>query len=159
MSGKFLLASRNNQTVRAFQIALRDDKHNIIVARDGLEAVDLALDRAPHGIFLGIDLAGLGGIEVARALRALDPTEHVPIIFLAENADEEKRAADARLALTEVLGAPFDLAQVKMRAGSAMRTGARIASLRPHTSEAALIAISDPLTQLYHRRYIMHRLA
>ncbi|MBI3537192.1 MAG: diguanylate cyclase [Chloroflexi bacterium] len=159
MPGKFLLASQNNQTLRALQIALRDDRHAVTVARDGLEAVDLALDRSPNAIFLGVELTGLAGLDVARALRALDPTEHVPIIFLAEDANEAHRANEARLPITEVLTAPFELLQVKQRALAALRTGERIAILRQRENDAALIAITDPLTQLYHRRYIMHRLA
>jgi diguanylate cyclase (GGDEF)-like protein len=159
MPGKFLISSRNNQTVRALQIALRDDHHTPIVARDGLETVDLALDRSPNAIFLGIDLAGLSGMDVARALRALDPTEYVPILFLAESEAEAKTITDARLPLTECLTAPFELAQVKTRANAALRTGERIASIRHRGSETAPLAITDPLTQLYHRRYILHRLA
>ncbi len=159
MPGKFLISARDNQTVRALQLALRDDKHTVIVARDGLEAVDLALDRAPNGVFLGVHLTGLSGIDVARALRALDPTEHVPIVFLAESAEDAQRAADARLPLTETLNAPFDLMQIKTRANAALRTGERIATLRQHERETAFVAITDPLTQLYNRRYIIHRLA
>ncbi len=159
MPGKFLISSRNNQTVRALQIALRDERHSVIVARDGLEAVDLALDRSPNAIFLGIDLTGLSGIDVARALRALDPTEHVPILFLAESEAEAKTVTEVRLPLTECVTAPFELAQIKTRANAALRTGERIAAMRSRESETTLLAITDPLTQLYHRRYILHRLA
>lgn len=159
MAGKFLIASNDNFTIRALQIALRDDHHATIVARDGLEAVDLALDRGPNGIFLGMELQGLTGLDVARALRALDPTEHVPILFLAQNPDEVKRIADARLPLTECLTAPLDLADVKARAAGALRTAERIATLRQRETETTLLAITDPLTRLYHRRYLLHRLA
>ena len=86
MPGKFLVASSNNYTVRAIDIALKDEKHTPIIASDGLEVVDLTLDQKPNAVFIGVDLPGLEGLDVARALRALDPTEHMPIIFLAENA-------------------------------------------------------------------------
>jgi diguanylate cyclase (GGDEF)-like protein len=159
MAEKFLIASNNNSTVRALQSALQDEHHTLIIARDGLEVVDLALDRGPSAIFLGINLAGLKGLDVARALRALGPTEHVPIVFLAENRDEAKKVSEAQLTLTECLTAPYDLASVRARARGALRTAECIAALRQREAEATLLAITDPLTRLYHRRYLLHRLA
>ncbi len=159
MAGKFLVASSNNYTVRAIDIALKEDKHTIVIARDGLETVDLALDNTPNAVFLGVEVAGLEGLDVARALRALDPTEHVPIVFLAENQAEAKRVHDARLPLTECLTAPYDLADVKTRANAALRAEERIKEVRQHEGDAMLYAIIDPLTRLYNRRYLLHRLA
>lgn len=159
MPGKFLVASSNNYTVRAIEIALKEEKHATIVARDGLEAVDLTLDNTPNAIFIGVDLPGLEGLDVARSLRALDPTEHMPIVFLAENATEAKRVREARLPLTECLTAPYDLADVKNRAAASLRSADRIAELRQHATDPMIFAITDPLTRLYNRRYLLHRLA
>ncbi len=158
MPGKFVIASLNPYTVRAVQIALQDEKHTVIVAQDGLEAVDLALDQQPNGVFIGVLLPALEGLDVARALRALDPTEHMPIVFLAENQEEAKRAHDARLPLTEMLTAPYDLADVKTRANAALKSLERITELRQH-DDPVIFAITDPLTRVYNRRYLLHRLA
>jgi len=158
MPGRFLVASEDGTTVREVQAALRGEQHQIVVATDGLEAVDLALDQRPHVILLGLHLAGLAGLDVARALRALDPTEHVPIIFLAQNKDELRQATEARLALTDCLTAPFESADLKARAEGALHTGENIASLRSRGSDM-LLAILDPLTRLYNRRYLLHVLA
>lgn len=159
MPGKFLVSSSNNYTVRAIEIALKDEKHIAIVAADGLETIDLALDQTPNAVFIGVDLPGLEGLDVARALRALDPTEHMPIVFLAENAAEAKRVRDARLPLTECLTAPYDLADVKARAAASIRAADRIAELQQHATDPMIFAITDPLTRLYNRRYLLHRLA
>lgn len=158
MAGKILVASENGASVRQVQAALRGDPHEIVVAVDGLEAVDLALDKRPDVVFLGVNLVGLGGLDVARALRALDPTEHVPIIFLAQNKEEAKGAIEARLALTDCLSAPFDPAELKARAEAALRTGENVTALRSRGADT-LLAILDPLTRLYHRRYLLHALA
>lgn len=159
MPGKFLVASSNNYTVRAIEIALKDEKHTTIVARDGLEAVDLTLDNTPNAVFIGVNLSGLEGLDVARSLRALDPTEHMPIIFLAENAQEAKRVREARLALTECLTAPYDLADIKARAAASLHAVDRISELRQHAVDPMIFSITDPLTRLYNRRYLLHRLA
>ena len=158
MARKFLVASENESLVRETQTALRDAQHQVIVAADGLEAVDLALDRRPDAILLGLRLAGLSGLDVARALRAFDPTEHVPIIFLAASQDESKQVSDARLSLVDCLTAPFAAADLTARAESALRTGENISALRTRSADA-MLTILDPLTHLYHRRYLLHLLA
>ncbi len=158
MTIKFLVASENAATMRDVQGALRGEQCEVIVATDGLEAVDLALDRRPDAILLGVRLAGLAGLDVARALRALDPTEHVPIVFLAENEDESKQAMDAHLTLTDCLTAPFEPAELRARAEAARRTGENVTALLSRGSDV-LHTILDPLTRLYHRRYLLHVLA
>jgi len=158
MAGKFLIASGDGARVREVQAALRGGPHQFIVAQDGLEAVDLALDKRPDVILLGVTLAGLKGLDVARALRALEPTEQVPIIFLAENQDESQQAAEAHLSLTDCLTAPFESAEIKARTEAALRTGESITVLRSRGSDV-LLAILDPLTRVYNRRYLLHVLA
>jgi two-component system, cell cycle response regulator len=159
MAAKILIASENSATVSRVQDALRGEAYQVIVAADGLEAVDLALDQHPNVILLGVNLAGLKGLDVARALRALDPTEHVPIIFLAQSKEQVHGAIEARLALTDSLVAPFDPAELKARCEAALRTGENIGTLRSRGSDMLLAAILDPLTRLYHRRYLLHVLA
>jgi len=160
MAGKFLIASNNRKTFKLIEQALKEERHKVLVATDGIAVVDHVLDQKPNAVFLAVTLKGLGGLEVARALRALTPTANVPIIFIAENADEAKWVADSRLPLTDCLVAPFDPVDVKAHAAGERHTRDHIADLgNAQTENAWMLAILDPLTRLYHRRYLMHRLA
>lgn len=160
MAGKFLVASKNRKTVSIVEKALKAERHKVFVAPGGVAVVDLALDKKPNAVFLGVALKDLSGLDAARALRSLTPTENIPIIFLAESDDEAKQVAGARLPLTECLTAPFDTAEVRTHAVGELHTGEHIAVLRgSRTENRWMLAILDPLTQLYHRRYLMHRLA
>jgi two-component system, cell cycle response regulator len=158
MPQKFLVVSNNATTTKAIQSALNNGKHQIILAQDGLEAVDLALDRQPDAVFLSIALGQLTGIEVARALRAISLTAHVPIIFLAEDDMQARHIADAKLANTDCLIAPYQSAKVQACADLAHSSNGRNEQ-RAEPENAWMMALLDPLTRLYHRRYFMHRLA
>jgi two-component system cell cycle response regulator len=159
MTGKFLIASGSDAIRQTIESALQGDQRTTIIARDGLEVLDLALDRKPDAIFLSVDLPKVDGVEIARALRALGPTEHVPIIFLAENENEAKQIAKERLPFTDSLAAPYDAKQIQTHAAHALRNGERITALRQRNGDVTLLAISDPLTYVYHRRYVVNRLA
>ncbi len=159
MARIFLIASSDEATVHTLQAALKDNQHAIATARDGMECVDIALDRSPHAIFLSVHLPRLDGLRVARALRAFDPTEHVPIIFLAENSDEAEKAVNPRLPFTECVTAPYNTVELKAHAERVLRAGERIATLLcQHEPDITLLAITDPLTHVHQRRYVMHRL-
>ena len=160
MAGRFLIASSNRATVKRLQKALQADHHRVFTAPSGIAVVDTALDQKPNAIFLGVALKGLSGLDAARALRSLTPTASIPIIFLAENADEAKRVLETRVPLTDCLTAPFDLAEVKRHAAAGWQTGEHIAAVRPppKAENEWLLALLDPLTRLYHRRYLLHRL-
>ena len=160
MAGTFIVASKNRATTKVIEKALKEDRYEVTVAANGVEIVDQALDKKPNAVFLGVALSGsMTGLEAARALRTLAPTENVPIIFLAETAEEERKISDARLPLADCLVAPFDENEVKAHAAGGMETGESIADLRPSKTENAwMLAMLDPLTQLYHRRYMLHRL-
>lgn len=160
MAGKFIVAAKKRATTQAIEKALTQERHRVAVASNGAALVDLALDKKPNAIFLGVALAGaLNGLDAARALRSLRPTENVPIIFLAENSAEAQRVGAARLPLCDCLTAPYDLAEVKTHAAGGLATGAHVADLRSTQPENAwMLAMLDPLTRLYHRRYLLHQL-
>jgi diguanylate cyclase (GGDEF)-like protein len=138
---------------------LQEDNAMVLVAHDGLEALDLALDRAPNVIFLSVDLARVDGVEVARALRALEPTDRIPIIFLAANESEAMQIKKEGLPFTECIVAPFPADEVRLWGRNAIRNGKGLAEMPRSENQSALYAINDPLTHVYQRRYVVHRLA
>lgn len=159
MSEIFLVASSDAATLDVIQKTLQGKEVSVVAAQDGLQALDLALDRSPDAIFLSLDLARVDGIELARALRALEPTERVPIIFLAANEAEANQIVKEGLPFTETLIAPFTPDQVQAQSEYALRHAKGIADISHREIEGSLRSIDDPLTHVYQRRYVIHRLA
>lgn len=160
MPGKFLVASKKRATVNLLTQALQAERHRVMSAFNACTILDAALDYKPNAIFLGVALPGTDGIQVARALRALAPVTNIPLIFLAENREEAKQVSRAQMPLAECLTAPFDLAEVRAHAWAALQTGKHLAAVRRvRAKNNWMLAMLDPLTRLYHRRYLLHRLA
>jgi diguanylate cyclase (GGDEF)-like protein len=108
---------------------------------------------------MSVELEHVDGVEVARALRALDPTERVPIIFLAANEAEAKNIEREGLPFAEFLVAPYEAEKINNEVASVLRSVKRIAEMRPNEANGALFSIHDPLTHVFQRRYAVHRLA
>ncbi len=159
MSAKFLIAHPDTFALHALEVALRDAHYNVRVAHEGLDAIDRALDEKPDGIILGFELPGLGGMDVARALRALEPTRNIPILFIADNADQAAVVNRAGLPMVNCMLGPVDLVHVQEQASKLLRGRTPSAEPRVIEPDQHLAGISDPLTGLYARHYLLHRLA
>jgi len=155
---KFLIAHFDHFTRRALEAAIRDLGYSSEIIQDGLDVVDRTLDDPPDAILLGLTLPGVNGLDIARTLRTLQTTRHIPILFVTDNASESTRVLQAALSGVACLQAPFEMGRVReqltrlaLREPSETRAEGRAAP-------AETLAITDPPTGLFSRSYILHRL-
>jgi CheY-like chemotaxis protein len=93
---------------RLVATTLRDvSSFSLLEAGNGDEAVELARQRHPAVVLLDVDMPGLDGIEVCRALRADPSTRDATIVMLTaargDDLADRVRAAGA----DELLAKPF----------------------------------------------------
>jgi CheY-like chemotaxis protein len=92
---RILVADDNRDAGETLAILLRLDGHEVYVATDGLEAVELFDRVKPDVAILDIGMPGLSGHEVARRIRKLDSESPVTLIALTgwgQRADKERAA-------------------------------------------------------------------
>lgn len=56
--------------------------YEVVLARDGYEAIDLALRRRPDVVIMDLAMPGLDGFETTQRLKLLEATRAIPIIAL-----------------------------------------------------------------------------
>lgn len=86
---------------------LGDDGYQTLSARDGEEALRLITRCAPDVVVLDMMMPGMGGVEVARALKSDPCTAHIPLLALSSTL-EAITAADRHLFAAR-LAKPFDV--------------------------------------------------
>jgi CheY-like chemotaxis protein/nitrogen-specific signal transduction histidine kinase len=111
---KVLLAEDNEANVMAVGDYLRSHGIDLVVARNGQEAVDLALSERPAVILMDVQMPIMDGLQATRRIRAQERDSRVPIVALtalAMSADRERclvAGADAYLSkpvrLADLLG-------------------------------------------------------
>ena len=111
-----LIADDDDDLRGAIADALRDeDAFDVVEARDGTEALALALSMQPHAIVLDHRMPGLSGAEVIHRLRGAGIA--IPIIFMTAARDVAQLAA--KVGVQCFLGKPFgveDLVALIVRA-------------------------------------------
>ena len=94
--GRILVADDNQQNRELLEAYLLDDGHEILMAADGREALEMARARHPDLILLDIMMPKLSGYEVCSQLKNDAATKQIPILMitaLKEMGDIEKALA------------------------------------------------------------------
>ena len=119
MDGKFLMLVEDNPDDELLTLrALRQNKvvNDVVVARDGAEALELLLgsgpataDRSrdlPEVVLLDLKLPKLDGLEVLRRLRADERTKFLPVVILTSSKEEQDLVNGYRLGANSYVRKP-----------------------------------------------------
>ncbi|MEY3197114.1 MAG: hypothetical protein RLZZ59_482 [Pseudomonadota bacterium] len=90
---KVLVVEDNELNLKLFHDLLKMKKHEVITSMEGTDAFDLAKSENPDLILMDIQLRGISGLEIIKALKAESTTSDIPIIAITAFAmknDEEK---------------------------------------------------------------------
>ncbi len=96
MTATILAADDEEDILGLLRVFLTRLGYEVIVARDGEEALRLARERRPALAVLDVSMPKLDGVEVTRRLRAEDGTRALPVILLSalvQPADLERGLA------------------------------------------------------------------
>lgn len=106
-------------TIRALQ--KNNVVNRLIVARDGVEALDYLFgagahagrdpDMMPQVVLLDLKLPKIDGLEVLRRLRADPRTELLPVIILTSSKEEQDVIKGYKLGANSYVRKPVDFAQ------------------------------------------------
>ena len=83
---KILYVEDNEDNIYMLSSRLGRRGHQVLVARDGQEGIDMAQREMPALIIMDLNLPVVDGWESTRRLKATPETRHIPIIALSAHA-------------------------------------------------------------------------
>jgi len=84
-----LIASESVDINHLMEIYLAESRYDTHLVSDGMELLNMAIDKLPFAIIIGINLPGKDGWEVLRELKACDQTANIPVIVVSSAEDSE----------------------------------------------------------------------
>ncbi len=87
---------------------LTQEGHQVIMAGDGLEAVERAKSELPDLIIMDIVMPGLNGFQATRAITNDETTWHIPVILLTSKDMDSDRIWALRQGATAFMNKPVD---------------------------------------------------
>jgi DNA-binding response OmpR family regulator len=103
--------------------------YHVLVARDGIEALQIARQQSPDLIVLDLMLPGMDGLEVCREIRK---AADVPIIMLTARGEEVDRVVGLELGADDYVVKPFSVRELMARIKTVLR---RVQNPTPLTAD------------------------
>jgi two-component system cell cycle response regulator len=134
--------------------------YDVLSTGTGPEALAVLAERDDIDlVLLDLNLPDMNGYDVLRWLKTASRHPDVPVIFLSAQDDVDKKVQGLELGAVDYVGKPFELAELTARVAGALRAKHTLDRLRSRSREFERLAITDPLTGLFNRRYLETRLA
>jgi len=119
--------------------------YNILVARNGTRALELAKQNAPDLILLDIIMPDMNGFEVITKLKETDRTVRIPVIFITGLTDPADEEQGFFLGAVDYITKPFNKAIVKARVNTHIQIIDQMRTIEQ-------LGLMDTLTKVANRR-------
>ena len=105
-----LVADDNEVAQRLCRRVLEKAGYTVLIAEDGLQAVEVALSRHPAMILMDVAMPGIDGIEAMRRIKAEVPGQ--PIVIASAHSMASDRERFLAAGADDILSKPFRLADL-----------------------------------------------
>ncbi|HEY3450484.1 MAG TPA: chemotaxis-specific protein-glutamate methyltransferase CheB [Myxococcales bacterium] len=105
-----LLLADDAETILALEQALLSDIYELVLARDGEQALEAALTHRPDGVLLDHSMPKMTGAQVLERIRAAPSIQPTPVIMVSSETSPEIVGSWQKHGATAILGKPIDRA-------------------------------------------------
>jgi CheY-like chemotaxis protein len=108
MKKKVLLVDDSNTVLLMEKMILSKGPYEIVIARDGAEAIVKAHSEQPDVILLDVVMPKLDGLSACAAIRQHETTAHIPIIMVTTRGEEHNIETAFRNGCTDYVTKPIN---------------------------------------------------
>jgi putative two-component system response regulator len=119
--GRILLVDDDERNLRLLEAHLRPEGYELLKARDGVEALDVAQETSLDLILLDAMMPRLTGFEACRRLKQASATGLIPIILVTSLSGRDHKLRGIEAGADDFLSKPIDRTQLLARAKALLR--------------------------------------
>ena len=153
-----ILLVQSDLAERLFQHALfADAGMSVREAASGAEAIEQIDLEPPDLVILGRTLPDMDGLELLPHLKD-NELDFIPVLVASHLSETAERVRGLQLGADDYLARPFDPSELLARARALLRVKQTHDRIRKLQQSLEQLVVSDPLTGLHNRRFLMDRL-
>lgn len=126
---------------------------------DGIDALNRARQVEYDSVVVSLSLQNPDGLRLCSQFRTTEETRNVPILLLVGPDDQKQLVKGLEIGVTDYVVRPIDRNEFIARLRAQVRRKRYQDRLRLHYQQSMEMAVTDPLTGLYNRRYMASHLA
>ena len=153
--GKVLIVDNRTSVADRIRLALTG-RHDVTVAEDPQQAVAMATEEAERFelIVVNLDMEGFDALRLCSQLKSLEHTRQTPILIIVDPDDQQRLLRALDMGVNDYLIRPVDKQELLARVNTQIRRCRYTEQLRLSVQTSIEMAVTDPLTGLYNRRYL-----
>lgn len=146
--GRILIVDDQEEILESLGAVLMDEGHEVMLARDGQEALHSVQSDAPHIVFLDIWIPGIDGMQTLKAIKRIDPKCFV--IMMSGHGTIETAVKAIKLGAEDYLEKPLNLEDVLHLVDKAISDREKAAQAKESGANypGPLIGESNPIRSL-----------
>ena len=132
---------------------LSQDNAIVLASSTGLGAMEMIAGQDFDLLIVSINLANEDGLRLCSHLRSNERTRNTPILMIASEEDMPRVAQGLEIGAHDYILRPLDRNELRARARTQIRRKRFQERLKANYEMSLSMALTDPLTGLYNRRY------
>ena len=112
---RILVAEDDSQSRKLLVFRLGSLGHELILAEDGGEAMQAAIEKRPDVILLDVMMPVMNGFQVLRKLKSQKETKDIPVIMLTAKVQEKDVVSGLEIGAIDYITKPFSFAELNAR--------------------------------------------
>lgn len=145
MKTRILLVEDNPATIEVMQQELEILGYDVVVAKNGVEAVELAASELPDLITMDIALPKMDGLQAASRIRSDPKTQSIPILAATARALPEDRKKCLAAGCDDYLAKPFTHRELGACIENLLARKARAGQPSAQSGEKKILIIDDDI--------------
>ena len=129
------------------KIQLETEGFRVLTAKDGKEALEVAVKELPDIVLLDVMLPVLDGYEVCKRLRGTFATHHIPIIMLTAKAEIDGRLQGLEGGANDYISKPWERRELLLRVRNALNWSRQQRAASPLTGLPGNVSINEELAR------------
>lgn len=113
--GKVIFCDDDRFIQKLVRVALRSLQHELHVAGDGAEGLELIERERPDVVFSDVSMPRLDGLQLVDALKSRPHLAHIPIVLVTASVQRHQVEEAYRHGIAGYITKPFDLNELRAR--------------------------------------------
>lgn len=122
---RILVADDEPKLLHAIESCLRQQGYEVLIARNGLEALNMAKEEHPDLIILDVMMPKMTGLQVCASLRKEPNFDSTPVLFLTALKEVDNKIEGLDEGADDYLVKPFDVGEFTARVRALLRQSKR----------------------------------
>jgi two-component system cell cycle response regulator len=154
-NGRLLLVNDASFETDKIKQILSTDNHDIDIVQSEQDAIERTTGEEYDCILVNINLQKEDGLRLCSYFRSNERTRYTPLIMISNNDDIERIAKGLEVGAHDYVVRPIDHNELTTRTRNQIRRVRYQQQLRINYEKSLNLALTDGLTGLFNRRYLM----